>query len=248
IAAVLAPIGFVYFRLQRDMGFTRDPDQLSGLSARLGDYFKVARGAWSWGGLLPDGAGERQLFHGFVVLAAAAVGLYGAATRDRHRASTVEWRRIVVTYGVIGVLAVWLSMGPGPWRPYGWLFRFVPGFSGMRVPARFASIVVLALAALSGAGFSWILDRLPRRWAAAATIVFGSVIVLEGQHGIGVTRIPGWRENNWDRVAYTWLRHSPPGGVLELDITEMDSLPTTTTTFQLNAVWHRHPIVNGYSG
>ena len=74
------------------------------------------------------------------------------------------------------------------------------------------------------------------------------MIVVEGQHGVGVQEVPGWSDNNWDRVAYAWLRDSPPGGVLELDITELNFFQTATTMFQLNALRHRHPIVNGYSG
>jgi hypothetical protein len=248
IGAALAPIVYVYFRLQRDMGFTRDPSMLRGLSARLPDYFRIAVGAWNWGGLLPSGAGERQLFHGFTVIVFAVVGGCTIAARDRDVTPVGGWRRIVITYGLIAALAVLLSMGPGPWRPYLWLFSVVPGFSGMRVPARFASIVIVALAVLAGAGFAWLFDRLPRRVAAAAALAFVAVIVLEGQHGISVTEVPGWRENTWDRVAYSWLRDSPPGGVLELDITELNYFRTATTMFQLHALEHRHPIVNGYSG
>jgi hypothetical protein len=251
ILAALAPIVFVYFRLQQEMHFTRDPNQLPGLSARLADYFRVALGTWNWGGLLSNGNGERQLFHGFVVIIFAVVGVCAVGARARNQGdegSLGSRRRMVITYGLIAALAVWLSMGPGPWRPYGWLFRFVPGFSGMRVPARLASVVILALAVLAGAGFAWLFDRLSKRWAAIAVFAFGAVTVLEGQHGVGVTEVPGWRENNWDRVAYTWLRDSPPGGALELDITEMNYFQTPTTLFQLNALLHRHPIVNGYSG
>jgi hypothetical protein len=143
IAVVLAPIAFVYFRLQQEMRFTRDPDVLAGYSADLSDYFRVAGGAWSWGGLLPGGHVERHLFHGFAVMIFAVIGVCTGAARDRDEGSASSWRRTVITYGLIAALAVWLSMGPGPWRPYEWLFRFVPGFNGMRVPARLASIVVL---------------------------------------------------------------------------------------------------------
>ena len=87
IAAALAPIVYVYFRLQQEMHFTRDPNQLPGLSARLADYFRVALGTWNWGGLLSDGDGERQLFHGFVVIVFAVVGVFtvrsAIATKDR---------------------------------------------------------------------------------------------------------------------------------------------------------------------
>jgi len=248
IGAVLAPIVFVYFRLQQQMRFTRDPGLLAGYSAGLSDYFRVAQGAWNWGGLLPGGHVERHLFQGFAVMTFALVGLCTASAHERDEGYPGSWRRTVITYGVIAALAVWLSMGPGPWRPYGWLVRFVPGFSGMRVPARLASIVVLALAVLAGAGFARLFNRLSRRWAAVAAMVFGAVIVLEGQHRVGVREVPGWREHNWDRVAYTWLRNSPPGAALELEITGMNYFQTTTTLFQLQALEHRHPIVNGYSG
>ena len=118
----------------------------------------------------------------------------------------------------------------------------------MRVPARLASIVILALAVLAGAGFARLFDRLSRRWAAVAAMAFAAVIVLEGQHRVRVREVPGWREHNWDRVAYTWLRNSPPGAAIELEITGMNYFQTTTTLFQLHALEHRHPIVNGYSG
>jgi hypothetical protein len=153
IAAVMAPIALVYIRLQRDMGFTRDVGQLGGLSARLADYFRVAAGAWNWGGLLPDGGGERQLFHGFTVIVFAVVGA-SVAARDRTMPPAGDRLRTVTTYGLMALLAVWLSMGPGPWRPYLLLYNYVPGFNGMRVPSRLASIVVLALSVLAGGGFA----------------------------------------------------------------------------------------------
>jgi hypothetical protein len=256
ILLALAPIVYVYFRLQREMHFMRDPGMLPGLSARLADYFRVASGAWNWGGLLADGGGERQLFHGFAVMAFAVVGLCTVAARDRDEGSAeasvdgsrARQRRAVITYALIAALGVWLSMGPGPWRPYGWLYRLVPGFNGMRVPARLASVVILALAVLAAAGLAWLFDRLSRRGAAVVAMAVGTVIVFEGQRGIGVQDVPGWRENNWDRVAYTWLQNSPPGATLELDITELNYFRTATTLFQLYALDHRHPIVNGYSG
>jgi hypothetical protein len=68
IAAALAPVVFVYVRLQQELRFTRDPNLLPGHSARLADYFRVAAGTWNWEGLMANGNGERQLFHGFAVI------------------------------------------------------------------------------------------------------------------------------------------------------------------------------------
>ena len=50
------------------MRFTRDPNLLPGHSARLADYLRVAAGTWNWGGLMANGNGERQLFHGFAII------------------------------------------------------------------------------------------------------------------------------------------------------------------------------------
>jgi hypothetical protein len=248
IAAAIAPIALVYYRLQRDMGFARAHDELGGLSAQLADYFRVASGAWTWGGVLGDGSGERQLFHGFVVLLFAAIGVCTFARREAGDPMRGGWARAVGTYLLMALLAVWLSMGPGPGKPYGLLFHLVPGFNGLRVPARLSAVVIVALAALAGAGFAWLLGRLNPRTAAAVAVAIGAIIVLEGQHGIGLADAIAWNDKSWDRVAYEWLRESPPGAAIELDITQQDDFHPFTMIYQFNTLWHRHPIVNGYSG
>jgi hypothetical protein len=247
IFAAIAPIFFVYYRLQRDNGFIRAADELGGLSAQLTDYFRVADGAWTWGGLIPSGEGERQLFHGFVVLAFALVG---ACTIARPAASTKagSWTRSIVTYTLMTIAAVWLSMGPGTLRPYGLLYRFLPGFNGLRVPARLSAVVIVALAALAGAGLAWVLARLPKSAALVMAVALGAVIIVEGQHGIGLSDVVSRRDRSWDRVAYDWMKSGPPGAALELNITQTDDFHPYTMIYQLNTLWHGHPIVNGYSG
>src|SRR5262249_17731942 len=145
LAAIALPIALVYFRLQREHGFTRSIDELSGLSARLTDYLRVDPAAWSWRGLLAVGDNERQLFHGFAALGFAALAAVAARSRT------------VITYLIVALVAVWLSMGLGGGPAYGWLFDHVPGFNGLRVPARFASVVVVGLSVAAGAGFAWVL-------------------------------------------------------------------------------------------
>src|SRR3982074_846856 len=98
----------------------------------------------------------------------------------------------------MGALAVWRSMGPGTGRPYGLLFRVVPGLNGLRVPARLAAVVIVALSVLAGAGCAWFLGRLSKQTAAVAALAIAAVIVLEGQHGIGVSDVAGWRDKSWD--------------------------------------------------
>jgi hypothetical protein len=239
VALAIAPIAFVYHQLQQEHGFTRTIDQL-GLSAGLADYFHVSSGAWTWGGLLSIGRGELELFHGFVVLAFAAIG--AATIRERGRTHAVA------TYLTIAALAVWLAMGPGPATPYALLFRIVPGFSALRVPARITSVFIVAVAVLAGAGFAWLLARLSKPAATVAVTILAATILLEGQHGVGLTETPNAKDKSWDSVAYAWLKSSPPGAVLELNVTQLDDVRPFTIVYQFHALTHRHPIVNGYGG
>jgi hypothetical protein len=86
------------------------------------------------------------------------------------------------------------------------------------------------------------------RAAEAVAVAIGAIIVLEGQHGIGLSDAVAWNDKSWDRVAYEWLRESPPGAAIELNITQQDDFHLFTMIYQFNTLWHRHPIVNGYSG
>ena len=60
--------------------------------------------------------------------------------------------------------------------PYGLFFRFVPGFDGLRVPSRFAMLVMFGLAALAALGIAAIRDERRRRQFA---VLGGVLIVLE---------------------------------------------------------------------
>jgi hypothetical protein len=249
VGAVIAPVAWVYYSLQRTRGFVRSFDELPALSASLIDYLRVGYGAWTWGGLLRLGGPERELFHGFVVLAFAIVGSCTIRWTPDKAPIRGSWSRAVAAYLLITVLAVWLSMGPGSGRPYALLFHILPGFSGLRVPARFAAVVIVGLAALAGAGFTFVFDRVPRSVAAGLAVSLAALMLLEGQHnGGGLSEVGAPGEKTWDRAAYEWLRASPPGAALELNITRMNDFHPFTTTYQLNALRHRHPIVNGYAG
>ena len=247
IAAALAPVVFVYFRLQQEMRFTRDPDLLPGHSARLADYFRVAAGTWNWGGLMANGNGERQLFHGFAVIIFAVVGVCTVAsriaTRDRlapaahrdhvrldrcARVVALDGARTLATVRVALPLRSRFQRDAGP-RAVG-VHRH-PRARGAR--GRGFRPAVRSLVSPMGRGRG---DGIRRRDRPRRTT---------WSPRTGGSRVA---RNNWDRVAYTWLRNSPPGAAIELEITGMNYFQTTTTLFQLHALEHRHPIVNGYSG
>jgi hypothetical protein len=83
------------------------------------------------------------------------------------------------------VAAWWLSLGPSPTAlgrpldiaaPYTFLYEYVPGFTGVRVPARFAAVVAFALAVLAGFGLRVITRR---RWGMAAVVALAIGFVWE---------------------------------------------------------------------
>lgn len=171
-------------------------------------------------------------------------------------------------YARIAALGCILSLGPQPrgWGgplvaggPYLWLMRWVPGFDGLRVPARFAMVVVLGLAVLGAFGAARLLARLPTRARRVALLALGSAILAEG-YGGPIEMIPVERGIPvGDRAAYAWLREAAPGAVCEFPIQRPLSFSRLVypiregsgylnTRYQYRTLIHGHPIVNGFSG
>lgn len=101
----------------------------------------------------------------YVVLGTTA--LLALSARARAGAAHLVREHVVWAAGV-AALAAWLSLGPLPAvlgdqirdaTIYPHLYRLVPGFDALRVPARFAMIVMLGLAWASAAGYVAIARR-----------------------------------------------------------------------------------------
>jgi hypothetical protein len=161
-------------------------------------------------------------------------------------------------YVAVSGLAFVLSLGPEPsawgtrilpFSPYVALTQVVPGFDGLRVPARFSVVVLLGLSVLAAIGAASILDLVRSRSplaARVAALLLGSALVLEGW--AAPVPLVAFDAGNRvvDRPLYDWLAREPEGAVLELPIKRFD--PSPTLIHQYATLRHRHPIVNGYSG
>jgi hypothetical protein len=106
--------------------------------------------------------GETTLFAGWIAIGLGVLGLVALFT-DR-RVPKLAW--IFPALAAAGFL---LSLGPSPpllggpaLAPFGWLSS-LPGFSGMRAPARFALVCMLGLSGLTALGASWVSARAGRR-------------------------------------------------------------------------------------
>src|SRR5262249_37717893 len=137
-----------------------------------------------------------------------------------------ESRRLPVTrlYAAVGAVALLLSLGPEPtiWGhrvisagPYAWLDALLPVLDALRVPARFASIVYLALTVLAGIGVASVLRTRSPRAGAAITAALVALVCFEGYSVIPLAEV-GPRGRTRDDGLYDWLRNQSPGAVLEL--------------------------------
>jgi hypothetical protein len=247
VGAAITPAALAYARVRQSLGTHRSVSEIVSYSAAWRDYLRIPEHLWLWSGTLTVGDAERMLFPGFTVVALAA--LAAAALRRAPSASPAtrsrNWTWNVVIYAAVLVAAVWLSGGPALPGPYGALLRWLPGFDGLRVAARFVVVASLALSVLASAGAAWLFGRLGPRAAAAAAVLLCAAVVLEGYGG--PMAMESFRHDQRTRARLNdWLRRGR-GGVLELPIAGPDLAPFTLT-YQYNTVWHRRPIINGYTG
>jgi hypothetical protein len=248
IGVALAPIGLAYQRALVGRGLHRNVGEMANCSAVAFDYLRIPPSLWLWTGHLRFGEAERGLYPGVIVMVLAVIGmlsgLRGVASAGEGRPE--RWRWYVALYATLAGFGIWMTFGPAVAGPYAGLLRIVPGFDGLRVPARFVVVVALALAVLGSAGAAWVLAWLRPRLAVVATILVGAAIALDG-YGGPLTMVPFDASQRTRSDLNAWLRSAPEGGVLELPIVMFEFAPLSLT-YQYNTLLHQHPVVNGYSG
>lgn len=151
---------------------------------------------------------------------------------------------------VVSVAGVVLAAGPSPrlfgveiWSPYALLFRWLPGFTAVRLPFRFFVMTQLGFALLAGLGLDRLLRGRAQRLAwplAAATLL---VVFWTGPerppHTLHV------QPTHADLPeAVRWLReHGRGRALLEVPVGGL----TATGRRMLLSTYHWLPIVDGYS-
>jgi hypothetical protein len=247
-ALVMFPVIRAYADLRRESGLRRPLDEITSQSADVGDYASASPSLYVWGGI-GSGRGEHELFPGGVAIVLGVLSLAGV-----RRGSD---RGVIVLYGVIFVSAFVLSLGPAPRifghsigisGPYRWLLSVTPGLDGLRVPARLAVIVYVALAVLAAFGsipvFEWANRRSASlRWTVLVALALA--IAAEGWASLGQPTFD-YRGAPGEREAYDYLRSLPKGAAIELPT--MAEKVLREFEYQYMTLIHGHRIVNGHSG
>ena len=198
----------------------------------------------------------------------------------RTRVTTMRAARSPLSFfAVATVLAMWLSLGPVPkagdalvsgFGLYGIFYEYVPGFNGVRVPARYAMIAGLFLAVMAGYGMAAIVrgGQTPRHSILGvrplAVGVIALLILIEGA-AIPLPMNGTWGQNEATPPARVFPPGSPGHRVLGEGVppvyAAVAALPagSAITEFPFgDAAWeiryvyysaaHWKPITNGYSG
>jgi hypothetical protein len=186
------------------------------------------------------------------------------AISPRARAFATAWFGTVSGFALlVAAVAFVLSLGPdirangrliGETGPYAFLYGHVPGFDGLRVPSRYAMLVMLFLAILAGFGGAAIERRF--RWGGALIACLGLIavgesfaapIIINGTAAEGGYAPPPPRVYTNEGVprVYRFLKTLPAGTVLV-------EFPFGETAYELRYMFysteHWHPLLNGYSG
>jgi hypothetical protein len=152
--------------------------------------------------------------------------------------------RSPLAFYVAATLIMWVfSFGPSPsvgeveviaGAPYRWL-TLLPGYDSLRVPARFAMLATLCLAAAGGIALAQLRARIGRRGQIALVAIAAVGALAEGWRSVPLKPMP---EPSIVRA------DDAPGAVVELPLGD----PWADVVSVYRGIGHRHPVVNGYSG
>jgi len=204
-----------------------------------------------------------ELSRTLVVASIATVALLGASTRAREALRTWVASPAGI-FSIVTLFAAAMSLGPeihargrtiADTSIYAAFYHYVPGYDGVRVPARFAMIVTLGLAALAALGAA-ALERRSRRFL----VVLAAVLIL-----VEAAAMPIPINENSTKYAQTDLAPLPPriamgdsappvyryvaelpddAIILELPLGE----PAFDIRYMFYSTGHWKRLVNGYSG
>jgi hypothetical protein len=187
----------------------------------------VVHGGWS--GAL--GGPERRLFPGFIALILAFTGVAGAGRRR-------------VTLLLCGAVGLVLSLGFNT-PIYDWIRTVLVPYRGLRVPARAAILVMLAVAGLAAYGFVRLTRNRSTRVARTAAIAIMLAMLAEYY-----SPLRSWLHLPIEPPqVYRWLATLPPVVVAEMPFATADRLDRIYDgIYMFNSTYHWQRLVNGYSG
>jgi hypothetical protein len=236
---LLVPTLLQYKAIHDSLGLRRTLGEIRMFSAKLWSFAQTPDLLAFWPSV-PFHSQEGFLFTGVTVAILTIAGL-AASIAGRHLHSAMKARSPLLFYTGAALVFAWLSFGPSEdlslagafTRPYT-ILMWLPGFDGLRVPARFAMMVALCLA--TAAAIAAVQLAPSRRWLR---VVLGSVIVA------GLV-VDGWIEPLPLSAPPPRALGDAPDNAVVLELPADDEMVNVAAMYR--AISHGRPLVNGYSG
>lgn len=222
---MLLPFLIPYWRVATTPGMARDRSETKAYSATWSDWL-VSNNANRVYPKLRDGSvdPERWLFPGVLSILAAIAALFLARRYPRGVTLGLLW----LVIGFLGSLGLNFYF-------HDFLFDAVPGFRGLRVPARWAEIAYIGLAMLIAVSIAFVARR--QRWIAAAIPL---LFIVE----LRAAPIRWYRAPLDVPPVYRWLATQKIRAAVELPIdTDLNEY-----LYSYRSVSHHRDLVNGVSG
>ena len=230
-ALAVTPYLLVYVTNRVELG-ERQEREIAMYSATPQHYLaattdNVIHGGWS--GAL--GSPELRLFPGFIAIVLACAGVAGSGRRG-------------ATLLLCGAVGLVLSLGFNT-PIYDWIRTVLVPYRGLRVPARAAILVMLAVAGLAAYGFVRVTRNRSPRFARAAAIAITAAMLAEYY-----SPLRAWLHlPDQPPQVYRWLATLPPVVVAEMPFATADRLDRIHDgLYMFNSTYHWQRLVNGYSG
>jgi hypothetical protein len=132
--------------------------------------------------------------------------------------------------------------------PYVLLYKFIPGFDGLRVPARFIVMVALGLSVFAGFGMKRILVRLSVSWGKILLTAGIALLILAEYASFPISMLPIEVGEKIPPV-YQWLaKQKGEIVVLELPLPDKPGDVWKEAERVYFSSYHWKKLVNGYSG
>ncbi len=233
---LLVPELLHYVRVQQAQGLSRSPGEMLQFSATLRSFLHSSDLLKFW----RAGPGDTQedfLFPGITAVVLVAAALIAAWLRRRDTRTT---RSPLAFYAAATAVMYLFAFGPAAagsgtalLHPYT-LLTLLPGYGGLRVPARFALLAVLCLAIAAALAFRRLAPARPASRRAFALLVFAGLSADGWMRVLPLAPAPG-------RALLPDVR-----GAAVIELPPDDVRVNTASMYRQMA--HERPLVNGYSG
>lgn len=224
---LIAPVASRYLANRSMMG-DRDLETVGYYSAQGPDYLKAHFRSYvyqEWG---HNAQPERQLFPRITPVVLALAGAWPPLSVARIGYAAALAIAFDGSLGVNGMI-------------FPALREHVPGYSGLRVPARFSILVGLSLAILAGYGAARLAGTGARAWPVTAAAM--ALLLAEALPNITLERVwpapPG---------IYAAIADDPDAVLAEFPMPANNDVSWSDTRYMYFSTFHWHKIVNGNSG